>query len=1382
MKQPLKLLLIEDNESDAALLIRQLEKSNYDVTFTRVESMALFEAAIGEKWDIIISDYRLPGFNGSDILNTLKQVDEDTPFILVSGTVGEEIAVSMMKAGANDYLMKGNLLRLGAVVKRELEDAADRKMRRKTEHDLNTFLNTTIDIIGITNEKGYFLKVNKAFTNTLGYTEKDIYAIPYIQFVHPDDKAATTIIAEKLFKGSIIESFINRYQAKNGSYKFIEWNATPSGDSFYCVGRDITTRILTDEALKESSILMLQAQKMSHMGNWQWDLTSDAVTWSEELFNIFGLDKTNFNPSFVGYLNLVHEEDKDRVKRLLQVAIEKKEQIDFEERIIRPNGEIRHLKSWGLVTLDEFGQPVKMFGACLDITENKLAEIKNKLAEESIKKERNLLKTLIDHLPNSIYVKDIKGRKIMANPVDLSFAGVSSEADMIGKKDTEIFNEEAGNSFYNDDLRVLQNGERIINKEEVFINNKGFTQWLLTSKVPLYDEQKNISGLLGIGTNITQLKAAEDKLRESENRLQSVLNNAPFSIWIKDLNRKYLMANYSYQNIMKLQELDLLGKTDDEILPADIAAISVETDNEVIDFQTPVTYEQTLCIQGVSYDLNIIKFVIPDEEGKPTAICGMATDITERKKDEARITESENKLSAYFNSSSDSIVLISNEYTILTFNKVYERFVKHLFDIQVTIGDDIRKYIHSTSLIDFHKDIQAALNGSIVQKEYQLPFEKNNGWVNFSVVPIQDKLKNVIGVALTWVDVDARKKAEEDIRNSEEKFRSLIHNISDIITLVDENGLILYESSSIQQVLGYTEYELIGTNVFDMLHPDDIVKTANEFKSLVKEHGYSPIVEFKYRSKSGKYLYMEAQGNNQLKNPAIKAIIISSRDVTARKQADEAIKEERNQLRTLINNLPDAIYIKDIKGRKIITNPVDMEIMGVKDEYEIIGKTDIEIFKDANGREGYWHDMQILHSGIPILNQEDVFINRKTGKPGYLLTSKLPLYNTSGEIIGLLGIGRDITERKIAENELRISNERYEYATKATSDAIWDWDIQTGNLYCGENFTILFGYDTTDSAKNIAIWLKNIHPEDAEGVINKIKALIKSKENSWTDEYRFRKTDRSYAYVQNKGIVIRDPEGKAVRMIGALQDVTDKKKSEEERKQLITELLKNNNELQQFSYITSHNLRAPLTNLISFVNLLDIEKITDDRSKKLISGFKNSTYQLNETLNDLIDILIIKKNTTHEYVEVNLTNTFASVTNSIKSLIKASKGSINANFSAANIVLFNKQYMESIFLNLITNAIKYAQPGRALILNISTHIHNGHIQLIFADNGSGLNMDKVKNKIFGLHQKFHRHPDSKGIGLYLVHAQITSLGGKIEIDSEENKGTTFTITFKQTEA
>ena len=260
---------------------------------------------------------------------------------------------------------------------------------------------------------------------------------------------------------------------------------------------------------------------------------------------------------------------------------------------------------------------------------------------------------------------------------------------------------------------------------------------------------------------------------------------------------------------------------------------------------------------------------------------------------------------------------------------------------------------------------------------------------------------------------------------------------------------------------------------------------------------------------------------------------------------------------------------------------------------------------------------------------------------------------------------------------------------------------------------------------------------------------------------------------------VANEKGWFTHWIAVERDVTKEIEAALEKERMMAALLENNSELKQFSFITTHNLRSPLTNLVMICKLINLEVIEDPSTLKLIEAFKTSTYQLNETLNDLIDILIIKENVDLKLEKLSFQEILDNVKESIYETLRDTKIIIETDFSDVPNANFTKVYLESIFLNLITNSIKYRHPQRNSIVKIKTTKDVlGRTKLTFSDNGIGMDMSRVKNKIFGFHQRFHKNADSKGIGLFLIKSQLNALGGQIEVESEVNIGTTFTITFK----
>ena len=244
------------------------------------------------------------------------------------------------------------------------------------------------------------------------------------------------------------------------------------------------------------------------------------------------------------------------------------------------------------------------------------------------------------------------------------------------------------------------------------------------------------------------------------------------------------------------------------------------------------------------------------------------------------------------------------------------------------------------------------------------------------------------------------------------------------------------------------------------------------------------------------------------------------------------------------------------------------------------------------------------------------------------------------------------------------------------------------------------------------------------------------------------------------------------------KNITHLKKLEEDRQFRIKDLTTKNSGLTQLSYSAAHDLRSPVNNLISLINLLDRSKIQDKENQMYLELLEKSVYKLKETLNDQVDSLKENHLLKPSLEPVNLKEVIHTIVDSLRSLIKETNTTLEIDFSEIEFLKVNKFYLHSIFLNLITNAIKYAKPGISPKITIKSRKNEASSQIQFSDNGIGFDIDKNKNKLFELHQVFTDHNDSKGIGLYLVKSYMNSLGGDIEVASETGVGTTFTLSFK----
>jgi len=254
------------------------------------------------------------------------------------------------------------------------------------------------------------------------------------------------------------------------------------------------------------------------------------------------------------------------------------------------------------------------------------------------------------------------------------------------------------------------------------------------------------------------------------------------------------------------------------------------------------------------------------------------------------------------------------------------------------------------------------------------------------------------------------------------------------------------------------------------------------------------------------------------------------------------------------------------------------------------------------------------------------------------------------------------------------------------------------------------------------------------------------------------------------------PEDQVIFAIA--KNITHKKRQEEDRNALLANLTQINKDLTQLSYTTSHDLRSPVNNMLSLFELMDTSKINDAETLKFLEMLKLTGEKLRSTLNGYVDVLARQNRLNVDMEDLDIREVLEGVLSSVNLLVQTSQAVVNTDLSELESVYFNKACLESIFLNLITNSIKYARPGHPPVISVRSQKGDGVARLIVADNGLGFDMEKVKDKIFGLHQKFHNHIDSKGIGLYIVQNQVTSLGGSISVTSRVNEGTEFVITLK----
>jgi PAS domain S-box-containing protein len=365
-------------------------------------------------------------------------------------------------------------------------------------------------------------------------------------------------------------------------------------------------------------------------------------------------------------------------------------------------------------------------------------------------------------------------------------------------------------------------------------------------------------------------------------------------------------------------------------------------------------------------------------------------------------------------------------------------------------------------------------------------------------------------------------------------------------------------------------------------------------------------------------------------------------------------------------------------------------------------------------------------------------------------------------------------QRETLRRSLADSNQRYKYVTQATSDAIWDWDLVRNTLFWGEGFEQIFGYQMNELNPTIESWTNHIHPADRDRVLKGIYKVINATDTNWKDEYQYQRSDGTFADVVDRGFVIRDTEGKAIRMVGAMHDISERKRSLKELKQFADDLFIRNRDLQQFAYVVSHNLRSPVANIIGISNLMELEKDNLRMIERCISDLKTSSHRLDEVICDLSKILSLTDGST----EISLESVdLVEVLNNVQMDLNDSVNRLDASLDLPDrpiIIQSHKAYIYSILFNLIGNALKYRSDVPPHIV-VSIRLDEGKAIIEIRDNGIGIDVDKYGEDLFKPYKRFNYNVEGKGLGLFLVYSHVTALGGEISVDSKLGVGTVFKL-------
>ncbi len=997
MKQELRVLLIEDSEDDALLLVREIQRAGYDPQYARVQNKEELLSAFGrQSWDIVFADYSMPEFSGDEALELFKERGIDIPFIFVSGAMGEDRAVECMKAGAHDYFVKGNLTRLQPVIERELREAKIRWERKEAGEQLRyqaTLLANVSDAIVASDSHYQLTEWNGGAESLYGWKAEEVLGRNGLEILHTEWPGADA----KEMRRTIAETGRWRGEAtqtrKDGARIFVELatmvlrNKNGQITGYVSVIRDITERKRAEEELE-----LLKHSIDGHYDGGYWMDSDNRFIYVNEAGckalgyrreELIGMTVDKVNPrATAGAMKSLWERLRTGGFSSMESVHRRKDGSEFPVEIVS--------------TYVRFGGKEYNCGFARDITARKHFE-------EALAESKALLSSIIDSTPDLIWSVDADTFALLTFNKGLedffNRAGIRIKKGILLK---DILPAELVNKLSDLYSRTLKEG-LLITEYQTTIGNR--VLWIHLQVLSRGNKPYAISVF---ARDITERKRAERALRMSEDKFSKVFRSSPDAILVTELKHGTIEeVNTSFVKLSGYSRDELIGHTVLEL-----------------NLYEEASRQQFLAMLSEHHLIRHVEFGLKNRAGQEILVVASAElieidevphvittlqDITARKRTEKELSVNEQKYRSIFENIQDVYYEATMDGTLLEVSPSIEI---------VSRGQYHRNDLIGKLLYDFYPDVRErhALVSALKEKgsvtEFEVTLKNRDG----SLIPCsvtakvllnaQGNPEKIIG---NVHDISRRKQAEKE--NSTLAFA--LRSINECVSITDMDDTILFVNASFLETYGYSENELLGKNMSIVRSPKDSQDTTGNILPSTVAGGWHG--EMWNRRKDGTEFPISLSTTavrDNLGQPI--ALIGIAIDIAERKRSEEALRKSEDQYRTLFDESLNVVFISTPDGKLTEINPAGVKLFGYGSKEEMLtAAVAQDLFMNPDDRRQY--QASIDEKGF--VKDYEIECKTKDGKLLNILETANAVRDAFGNVVAYRGIMRDITVQKRLEKE-----------------------------------------------------------------------------------------------------------------------------------------------------------------------------------------------------------------------------------------------------------------------------------------------------------------------------------------------------------------------------
>jgi len=746
--------------------------------------------------------------------------------------------------------------------------------------------------------------------------------------------------------------------------------------------------------------------------------------------------------------------------------------------------------------------------------------------------------------------------------------------------------------------------------------------------------------------------------------------------------------------------------------------------------------------------------------GVAGVFCG-CNEITAQIFADRRVAESESRHRGVLENMGEGFILFDRDFTILEVNDATIRLIG-------LPRDELLGWNHwdrfpgadDAPVGRLYRQVLAERRPGMVENRHRYP-DGREQWYEVHAFPVGE------GLAAVFQDVTHRKRLQEQATRSLERVQlaldagaivgTWVWNIPDDRVVPDEQLAKSMGLDSAQLAAGISIKA-----VFEAMHPGDRGRVQEAVAQAVKSRGQ---YRCQYRvRRDGVYRWVEACGQVQVDaegTPArLPGVLL---DIDDRRRIEAERDHAATLLRTFIEAVPGVVYAKDREGRMLVANRGTAELLGRPPE-EFIGLTDAELLADPEQAAAIMdRDRQIMASGIA--QQAEEAVQRADGTPAIWWSSKEPLRDADGEVVGLVGTSVDITERKQIEEALRLSEQRSAMAIEVARLGTWRWDIRTGAVSVDDRCRQMCGLDPTADAFQLGHLQQRIHPEDWPAVEQALlRALEPGGSHHYDEEFRWVHPDGVVVWTASRGTVRFVEEGgrqTPVALLGSVIDIT-------ERRQMIQALREADRRKDEFLAMLAHELRNPLAPISTASHILKLTAGDPKRVRDASEIISRQVGHLTRLVDDLLDVSRVTRGLVElEQEPVDLCKVVSTAVEQAKPLVQSRCHELRTRTGAGPFVVTGDFHrLVQVVSNLLNNAAKYTPQGG--VIDVELGVEDGQAVLGVGDNGLGIAPDMTE-RVFDMFTQAERTPDRSqgglGIGLALVRSLVQLHGGEVRAES-----------------